>query len=142
MLAAVAEVGQPCDILIAAAAVADYRPEVVAGQKMKKDRRDDGLTLRLVRNPDILATLAALRRQALHRRLRRRDRDLSTTPSQAGQQEAGPDRRQRRGPGRPGFNSDDNALTVFWPGGPKSYHWPQNRGGSPPLGLIIKKLPA
>ena len=49
----------PCDILIAAAAVADYRPEAVASQKMKKDPgSDDGLTLRLVRNPDILATIA------------------------------------------------------------------------------------
>ena len=50
----------PCDILIAAAAVADYRPQVIAAQKMKKDPgSDDGLTLRMVRNPDILATLAA-----------------------------------------------------------------------------------
>lgn len=58
MLAA-CEAAMPCDLLIAAAAVADYRPEVVANQKMKKDpNSDDGLLLRLVRNPDILATLA------------------------------------------------------------------------------------
>ena len=49
----------PCDLLIAAAAVADYRPQVVAEQKMKKDPSSgDGLLLQLVRNPDILATLA------------------------------------------------------------------------------------
>ena len=49
----------PCDVLIAAAAVADYRPEVVAEHKMKKDPASgDGLLLQLVRNPDILATLA------------------------------------------------------------------------------------
>ncbi len=72
----------PCDMLIAAAAVADYRPEVVASQKMKKDPgSDEGLTPALVRNPDILATLAAPRRPAVQRRLRRRDRDTcSTTP--------------------------------------------------------------
>ena len=49
----------PCDLLIAAAAVADYRPQAVAPQKLKKDpNNDDGLLLQLVRNPDILATLA------------------------------------------------------------------------------------
>ncbi len=59
MLAA-CEAAMPCDILIAAAAVADYRPEVVAEQKIKKDPQSgDGMLLRMVRNPDILATLSA-----------------------------------------------------------------------------------
>ncbi len=59
MLAA-CEAAMPCDLLIAAAAVADYRPEVVAPQKLKKDPNSgDGLLLQMVRNPDILATLAA-----------------------------------------------------------------------------------
>ena len=49
----------PCDVLIAAAAVADHRPEGVAEHKTKKDPTSgDGLLLQLVRNPDILATLA------------------------------------------------------------------------------------
>ena len=38
---------------IFSAAVADYRPEVVADQKIKK--KDDSLTLKLVKNPDILS---------------------------------------------------------------------------------------
>ncbi|WP_397377524.1 bifunctional phosphopantothenoylcysteine decarboxylase/phosphopantothenate--cysteine ligase CoaBC [Pseudomonas sp.] len=59
MLAA-CETVMPCDVLIAAAAVADYRPEVVAQHKLKKDPSSgDGLLLQMVRNPDILATLAA-----------------------------------------------------------------------------------
>ncbi len=58
MLAA-CEASMPCDLLIAAAAVADYRPEVIAAHKLKKDpAKGDGLLLQLVRNPDILATLA------------------------------------------------------------------------------------
>ncbi|TLX58867.1 bifunctional phosphopantothenoylcysteine decarboxylase/phosphopantothenate--cysteine ligase CoaBC [Stutzerimonas nosocomialis] len=58
MLAA-CEAAMPCDLLIAAAAVADYRPEVVAPHKLKKDPASgDGLLLQMVRNPDILATLA------------------------------------------------------------------------------------
>jgi phosphopantothenoylcysteine decarboxylase/phosphopantothenate--cysteine ligase len=58
MLAA-CEAAMPCDILIASAAVADYRPEVIAPQKLKKDpSTGDGMLLRMVRNPDILATLS------------------------------------------------------------------------------------
>lgn len=44
----------PVDGLIMAAAVADYRPRDVHGQKRKKG--DDVWTLELVRNPDILAS--------------------------------------------------------------------------------------
>jgi phosphopantothenoylcysteine decarboxylase/phosphopantothenate--cysteine ligase len=59
MLAA-CEAAIPCDLFIASAAVADYRPEVVAPQKLKKDPTSgDGLLLQMVRNPDILATIAS-----------------------------------------------------------------------------------
>ena len=47
------------DIFIGVAAVADYRPEHVADKKMKKD--DEKISLDLVRNPDILASVAALK---------------------------------------------------------------------------------
>ena len=48
-----------CDVFIAAAAVADYAPETVASQKIKKGEEENTLILRLIKNPDILATLAA-----------------------------------------------------------------------------------
>jgi len=48
----------PSDVFIAVAAVADYRVETAATQKIKKG--DAGLTLNLVANPDILAEVAAL----------------------------------------------------------------------------------
>ena len=41
------------DYIIMAAAVADYRPEIVADQKIKKS--DEEITFRFVKNPDILA---------------------------------------------------------------------------------------
>lgn len=53
-LAAAAE----CDIFIATAAVADYRPRQVAGQKIKKS--SSTMVLELERNPDILSAVAAL----------------------------------------------------------------------------------
>lgn len=48
----------PSDVFIAVAAVADYRVEATAPQKIKKSA--DALTLHLVANPDILAEVAAL----------------------------------------------------------------------------------
>lgn len=48
----------PADILVAAAAVADWRVEGEAGQKLKKDGAAPP-ALRLTENPDILATLSA-----------------------------------------------------------------------------------
>ena len=48
------------DIFIGVAAVADYRPAKLAPEKIKKDAED--LTLDLVRNPDILASVAVLKR--------------------------------------------------------------------------------
>jgi len=47
------------DVVIKAAAVADYRPQTAATQKIKK--RADNLTLALTKNPDILAELGALK---------------------------------------------------------------------------------
>jgi phosphopantothenoylcysteine decarboxylase / phosphopantothenate---cysteine ligase len=46
------------DVVIMAAAVADYRPEFVASSKIKKESQGDVLDLRLIRNPDVLAWLA------------------------------------------------------------------------------------
>jgi phosphopantothenoylcysteine decarboxylase/phosphopantothenate--cysteine ligase len=46
-----------CDVFIACAAVADYRPERAAPQKIKKD--SEHLELSLVRNHDIVADVAA-----------------------------------------------------------------------------------
>jgi phosphopantothenoylcysteine decarboxylase/phosphopantothenate--cysteine ligase len=48
----------PSDVFISVAAVADYRVDAAAAQKIKKSAA--GLTLNLVANPDILAEVAAL----------------------------------------------------------------------------------
>ena len=48
------------DVVVMAAAVADYRPETRNEAKIKKDGQPPG-PLRLVENPDILAGLAAQR---------------------------------------------------------------------------------
>ena len=47
------------DVVVKAAAVADYRPETVAEQKIKK--QSSNMTVNLVKNPDILAELGSLK---------------------------------------------------------------------------------
>ena len=114
MLAA-CEAAMPCDVLIAAAAVADYRPENSAEHKLKKDPSSaDGMTLTLIRNPDILATLAqraarpfsvgfAAETQNLLEyaacKLRDKNLDLIVANDVANTSI--------------GFNSDENAITVI-----------------------------
>ncbi len=50
------------DVVIMAAAVADFRPKDVAAEKIKKSKdAQEGRVLELVRNPDILAELGAAR---------------------------------------------------------------------------------
>jgi phosphopantothenoylcysteine decarboxylase / phosphopantothenate---cysteine ligase len=50
------------DVVIMAAAVADYRPDTVASAKIKKEQQGDTLQLTLVKNPDILRELVDARR--------------------------------------------------------------------------------
>lgn len=114
MLAA-CEAALPADLFIASAAVADYRPVACAAGKLKKDPGSDaGMTLQLVRNPDILATLASHAQRPwcvgfaaetddvlgyASDKLTRKNLDLiiANDVSQPGI----------------GFNSDDNAVTLI-----------------------------
>lgn len=52
--------GNPSAVLIATAAVADWRPAKCAARKLKKAQMKD--TLQLVRNPDILKTVKGIRK--------------------------------------------------------------------------------
>ncbi|WP_413285405.1 bifunctional phosphopantothenoylcysteine decarboxylase/phosphopantothenate--cysteine ligase CoaBC [Vibrio sp. MA40-2] len=107
------------DIFIACAAVADYRPVHVADQKIKKTDKTDEMTISMTKNPDIVASVAQLKNnrpftvgfaaetqdvEAYARaKLSRKNLDLicANDVSIQGQ----------------GFNSNDNALTLFWPEG-------------------------
>lgn len=61
MAAAVKGCAEEQDIIIKAAAVADYRPKVVADEKVKK--KDDDMTLALERTEDILGFLGGQKRE-------------------------------------------------------------------------------
>lgn len=108
------EVGN-CDIFIAVAAVADYRPAQAAGQKLKKSAEQ--LDLALVRNPDILADVAALPAPPFTVGFAA-ETEAVTEHARAKLAAKGVDMiaANRVGDGQ-GFDSEDNALHVIWAGG-------------------------
>jgi phosphopantothenoylcysteine decarboxylase / phosphopantothenate---cysteine ligase len=64
MRAAVLEQSERADVVIMAAAVADYRPQQAASHKLKRSVVGKTMQLSLVANPDILAELGARRGKA------------------------------------------------------------------------------
>jgi phosphopantothenoylcysteine decarboxylase/phosphopantothenate--cysteine ligase len=105
-----------CDIFIACAAVADYRPASTEQQKIKKG--PEFIDLPLVRNPDIVATIAGSKNRPFTVGFAAETTDLLTYAR---------DKMQRKGldmivandvsDQSIGFNSDNNAATVLWTDG-------------------------
>lgn len=58
MLEATLEAMTDCDVFVGVAAVADYRPEQIENQKIKKS--DEKMLLTLTKNPDIISEVARL----------------------------------------------------------------------------------
>lgn len=119
MYAATHEAIGDADIFIAAAAVADYRPVAVAGQKIKK--KDESMSLELTRCPDILASVAALKAapftvgfaaetekvgEYARGKLTKKNLDMIVA------NRVGCDC---------GFDRDDNSASVFWSGGEQDF---------------------
>lgn len=110
-----------CDIFVGCAAVADYRPQTVAEQKIKKTRENSEMEVCLVRNPDILAGVAA-----------RQDAPFTVgfaAETEAPEAYAEKKRVAKRvdmiaanlvGSAEGGFERDQNALTLIWEGGRRS----------------------
>ncbi|MGV3002012.1 bifunctional phosphopantothenoylcysteine decarboxylase/phosphopantothenate--cysteine ligase CoaBC [Vibrio sp. E150_018] len=104
------------NIFISCAAVADYRPSNVAEQKIKKTSDNDHMQINMVKNPDIVASVAALTKQRpftvgfaaetqdveqyARGKLKKKNLDLicANDVSIAGL----------------GFNSNNNALHLYW----------------------------
>ena len=120
MQAAVMSRVADCELFVACAAVADYRPLTVAERKLKKQQ--ENMDLELTRNPDILAGVAALAEapftlgfaaeterpveQAEEKRLAKGVKAIAANLVGA-----------REG----GFERDENALTLIWQGGRKEF---------------------
>ncbi|MGF1853454.1 bifunctional phosphopantothenoylcysteine decarboxylase/phosphopantothenate--cysteine ligase CoaBC [Vibrio satsumensis] len=122
MLDAVSSRAAQHDIFIGCAAVADYRPETVADQKLKKVDGKDDMNIQMVKNPDIVASVASMTEgrpftvgfaaetqdveKYARGKLERKNLDMicANDVSVAGQ----------------GFNSSSNELHLYWKDGDKS----------------------
>jgi len=106
------------DIFIASAAVADYRPSEISEHKIKKVDGEDQMIIKLVKNPDIVATIAqhperpftvgfAAETQDVdvyaNKKLVKKNLDMIVANDVSNT--------------NIGFNSDNNAATIFWPKG-------------------------
>ena len=133
----------PADVYIGAAAVADYAPAEVAPGKIKK--KDEQLTLALVRTPDILAEVAVHERRPTvvvgfaaethdvefyaRGKLEKKKVDMIAA--------------NRVGVSGSGFESDDNALTVYWLDGERALGpAPKTALADQLLALILARWPA
>ncbi len=108
------------DIYIGAAAVADYRPAEIQASKIKK--QDCEAVIRLQRNPDIVATVATLEQKPFvvgfaaetddldnYALNKMRDKNMDMIAANWVGKDQG------------GFDSDLNALKVFWENDQKSF---------------------
>lgn len=108
-----------CNVFIATAAVVDYRPEKPAEQKIKKDQ--DAMTLKLVRNPDILAEVAALKNPPFTVGFAAETNDVERyATAKLNAKNLNMIAANRVGGADSAFDADDNALQVYWPGGDAS----------------------
>ncbi len=105
-----------CDIFVAAAAVADYRPETAVIGKLKKSAPELALNLR--RTPDILASVAALPAPPFTVGFAAETEHL-IEHAQAKRAAKAVDMIAANWVGRAdsGFDSDTNALQLFWQDG-------------------------
>ncbi len=115
MLEAVLARIEGCDIFIATAAVADYRPVAPEPQKIKKQASDWSLQLEPV--PDILAMVAALEKrpwcvgfaaETEHLEQNARKKRMHKGVEMIAANQVG---------GELGFESDNNELLLVWEGG-------------------------
>ena len=110
MHAAVMERVASQDVFIGVAAVADYRPQLAAEHKLKKDDGDLP-PIALIRNPDILADVAALAKPPLCVGFAAESRDLAAYAEKK--------RKSKKIPLivgnliQDGFGGDDNRLVLF-----------------------------
>jgi phosphopantothenoylcysteine decarboxylase/phosphopantothenate--cysteine ligase len=112
----------PADIYIGAAAVADYTPREPAPLKLKKRPGATTLTLELVRTPDILAEVAThvQRPPLVVGFAAETDRVEEYARGKLVAKKIDLIAANRVGVAGSGFESDDNALCVYWSGGARA----------------------
>lgn len=103
------------DIFVSAAAVADYRPRQVATEKIKKST--EAVALELVANPDILAEVGALETRPFLVGFAAETGDLEANARAKLERKRLDLVAANRVGADAGFEREDNALLLLWPGG-------------------------
>jgi len=120
MANAIIPIASQFDVYIGAAAVADYRPVLVEDRKIKK--QGINTSIELTQNPDIIAAVAKLTPRPFvvgfaaethdlenYARNKLRDKNLDVIAANI------------VGQSRGGFDSNENALRVFWTDGQQTF---------------------
>lgn len=109
-----------CQIFIAAAAVADYRPLNIANQKIKKS--GDTIELKMVKNPDVVATIAQHEQRPFTVGFAAETQDVEDY-ARGKLEKKNLDMIVANDVSRTdiGFNSDENAATAIWPEGQQAF---------------------
>ncbi|KZZ41788.1 hypothetical protein A3759_23225 [Thalassolituus sp. HI0120] len=120
MLASSLEQLPECQIFIAAAAVADYRPLNVANQKIKKS--GDTIEVNMVKNPDVVATIAQHEQRPFTVGFAAETQDVETY-ARGKLEKKNLDMIIANDVSRTdiGFNSDENAVTAIWSQGQQAF---------------------
>lgn len=101
------------NVFIGCAAVADYRPEQVADSKIKKS--NVGMQITLVRNPDILADVAALANAPFTIGFAAETNDVAHyAQDKLARKKLNMIAANDVSDSSIGFNSEDNAMLLFW----------------------------
>lgn len=113
MANAVDEVIADANIFIGCAAVADYRPEIAVTQKIKKNQ--DTMHIELVKNPDILARVAARDNPPFTIGFAAETHDVvNYARGKLERKHLAMIAANDVSNSDIGFNSDDNAMTLLW----------------------------
>jgi phosphopantothenoylcysteine decarboxylase / phosphopantothenate---cysteine ligase len=135
----------PADVYVGAAAVADFTPRSVATDKIKKVAGSDTLVVELVRTPDILASVANdARRPAIVVGFAAETSDVAQyARGKLEKKRVDLIAANRVGVAGSGFESDDNALTVYWRDGERALGpAPKTALAEDLLDLVEERLPA
>jgi phosphopantothenoylcysteine decarboxylase/phosphopantothenate--cysteine ligase len=130
------------DIYIGAAAVADYRPLAVQDSKIKK-QHDTGI-IELRKNPDIVAAVAGLQAKPFTVGFAAETDDLETyATNKLHSKNLDMIAANWVGKEEGGFDSDRNALQVYWPGGQQTLTMTDKQQlAEQLLGLIAERFKA
>jgi phosphopantothenoylcysteine decarboxylase/phosphopantothenate--cysteine ligase len=115
MYAKVHEEIAAADIFIGCAAVADYRPQTAATQKIKRSAAE--MELALVRSPDTLASVAALKPAPFTVGFAAETNEVAAHARDKLEKKRIDMIAANRVGSDCGFDRETNSLTVYWPGG-------------------------